>query len=146
MLPPVLSRRELLALPLALGAASVLAACTGDGPETPDPQAVADVAALERALSAERELLAKATDSAVAPAVLSVHVDVLASTLQNPSASPPTSTPSDAAPAPLRPEDLRAVAEAHLADLDTVTGPVARLLASVAASDLALAQTWGQRL
>jgi hypothetical protein len=104
---------------------------------------VADVAALERALSAERELLARATGSA-AP-VLTVHVDVLASTLQDASAVPPTSTPSDAVPAPLRPEDLQAAAQAHLADLDTVTGPVARLLASVAASDLALAQAWGRQ-
>lgn len=137
----MLSRRELLALPLAVGAAALLGSCTGDEPPVVDPQLAADVASLERALEVERRLLAAATDAseASAVAVLGAHVDLLAAAVPGSSAAT-TSTPSGAA-AGLDRRGLRAAAGGHLADLAAVTGPVARLLASVAASDLALAQT-----
>lgn len=139
----MLSRRDLLRVPLAAGAVWALAACTRDQPDPVDPQQVADVTAVTVALAAEQELLAAATarpadQQGDEVAVLRAHVDLLSASLTGASPSVTASTPSRVV---LTPDTVRRAARSHLAALGTVSGPVARMLASVAASDLALAPT-----
>jgi hypothetical protein len=139
----VLSRRDLLRVPLAAGAVWALTACTRDQPDPVDPQQVADVTAVTVALAAEQELLAAATarpadQQGDEVAVLRAHVDLLSASLTGASPSVTASTPSRVV---LTPDTFRRAARSHLAALGTVSGQVARMLASVAASDLALAPT-----
>jgi hypothetical protein len=145
MAPLFLTRRALLRLPLTAGAVAALGACTADGGPLPDPQVRVDVAAVQAALATERTLLSAATrlPDAEATTVLRRHVDLLESTLPAP-APGPTPRGSGAPTAGLVTEaalaaGLSGAADSHLAALPDVSGAVARMLASIAASDRALA-------
>lgn len=143
----MLTRRELLGVPVVLGAAAWLAGCSDEPEPAVDPQLAADHTALTDALASETALLAQAEqeDDVAAQTVLAAHVALLRDALgittdpadPSPSGSPATSAigPPQVAALTAR---LRRAGRSHLAALADVTGPVARLLASVAASDLAL--------
>lgn len=147
MLPPVLTRRELLTVGLTLGAVGWLGACSDDPVPTVDPQLRADHEALTSALELETALLglADAVAEPVAQSVLTAHVSALSRTLgvsqgASPVSPSPSTTPGTTASTRTElARQLRTVGGSHLAALPDVTGPVARLLASVGASDLALA-------
>jgi len=143
MAPLHLTRRALLQLPLAAGVVGGVGACTTDGGEPTDPPDQADVTAVQNALATETQLLsdAVALRDPGAVTVLRRHVDLLASSLTPPPS--PTAASDGPSAGPVTVATLAAglsdASDAHLAALPTVSGTVARALASIAASDRALA-------
>ena len=144
MAPLHLTRRALLQLPLAAGVVGGVGACTTDRGEPTDPPDQADVTAVQNALATETQLLsvAVALRDPGAVTVLRRHVDLLASSLTPPAPSPTAASDGPSA-GPVTVAALAAglsdASDAHLAALPTVSGTVARALASIAASDRALA-------
>ncbi len=162
---PLLPRRTLLAAATLGALASGLTACTGTSeggtapsPPTVDEQARRTAADQESGLAEQARLTAQRHPTLTAAAVAAVahqaHVDALQETLSQSAPSPSGATgPSSSPGAGQIPRDRRAAARA-LADAQVraaashrgaladpgVTGDVARLLASVAASDDAFAR------
>jgi hypothetical protein len=152
MLPPMpptaFSRRALLQLPLAAGAAAGLAACTSAGAPAPDPQTEADASAVLAALETEQRIHATATvaHNGTVALVVRRHVSLLSESLRPPPSGTPHAsgdpTGGTIGAVRLRPM-LADAADSYLAALPSVSGDVARMLASVAASDRALAWSLG---
>jgi hypothetical protein len=152
MLPPMpptaVTRRALLQLPLAAGAVAGLAACTDGEAPTPDPQAEADTAAVLAALETEQrmhDMATRAQNDEVA-LVLRRHVELLSASL-TPAVPATPRTSAGATDVPAKQARLGPVlseaADSYLAALPSVSGSVARMLASVASSDRALAWSLG---
>lgn len=143
--------RALVAPLLALVAGAALVGCSSEPTATVDPQLQTDHDALTTALEVERDLLPLVSPDDVpeppdgAAAAVAAHVAALATAVgsPSPSGSPATSSPTTEMPARDLAASAAAAARSHLASVPDVTGPVARLLASVAASDLALAVAAG---
>jgi hypothetical protein len=144
VISPVAAAGSLLASGLTLGFVS---ACTDEPALIPiDPDRVALLAALDR----ERNLLAQgaswqgdAVPATEVQRVLHIHVERLASTVRTSvtSTSPtPTSTPVVVVPSTLElAREADRVADEHTRSIPAAGAETAQLLASLAASDAALA-------
>jgi len=154
-----LSRRAVLLTPLALAAGSSLAACSDSPPEPapvdPDRQALAAALDEEMTLQAMAHAWAPVSSAAnpsaqVVATLLDVHVATLARTLSVATSSPPPSAsaaPTGSGPSeapPVTTADLAHAAERaagqHIRASRTVSPAAAQLMASLAASDSALAR------
>ncbi|WP_234327295.1 ferritin-like domain-containing protein [Streptomyces sp. NRRL WC-3742] len=158
MQPP--SRRTLLALGL-LTSLTALTACTGtDDPSSPAATPDPDAPVRRRAVAATDAVLAAYDTALAAPGQQAALLQQLrAETIRHraalaeglPAAASPTATTASASPTAAPPgtpagtpaAEERRAAQAHLADLAAATGPLARLLASVAASRLLHAAALG---
>lgn len=150
----LLDRRALLRAAGAGLPAGVLVAVSGCRAQTPPPAPDPDRVALQRALAVEEQLAVAVaglppdrhpslTDTAVE--VVDTHVQVLTSALgtTSPSASPAASPSAGSSPSSTGLDDVLtaagAAADSHTFELRRASASISPLLASLAASDAALA-------
>jgi hypothetical protein len=145
-------RRSVLLAPVALAAAAATAACTDTAP--PPPPTDPDRVALEAAQTIEAELLGLAGRWSVAATgatrlatqvtdVLEAHLATLATTLGSTPVGTPSASTTSAEPELVTSSTLAIAAaraaHAHTTSLRSTGGQAAQLLASIAASDSAIA-------